>query len=66
VRFTDGPAVDDLREITSFRGRFCEQAREGERVLARGKLEKVVVREGEVYYRLPLGGRGDSMIVKAD
>jgi len=63
---TDGWEVGDLREITSFRGRFCEQAREGERVLARGKLEKVVVREGEVYYRLLLGGRGNSMIVKVD
>jgi len=60
---TDGWEVGDLREITSFRGRFCEQAREGERVLARGKLEKVVVRKGEVYYRLLLGGRGDSMTV---
>jgi predicted nucleotidyltransferase len=64
VRFTDGPAVDDLREITSFRGRFCEQAGEGEKVLARGKLERIVAKEGEVYHRLLLGGRGDSMTVK--
>jgi len=64
VRFTDGAAVDDLREITSFRGRFCEQAQEGERAIARGKLERVVAREGEVYHRLLLGGRGDFMIVK--
>jgi predicted nucleotidyltransferase len=63
VRFTDGPTVDDLREIASFRGRFCEQAGEGEKVLARGKLEKVVTKEGEVYHRLLLGGRGDSMTV---
>ena len=66
VRFTEGPEVDDLREITSFRGRFCEQAREGERVLAKGKLERVVAREGKVYHRLLLGRPGDSMIVKAD
>ncbi len=51
-------------EIASFRGRFCEQAREGERVRARGKLERVVTREGEVYHRLLLGGRGDFMVVK--
>jgi len=63
---TDGLEVGDLREITSFRGRFCEQAREGERVLARGKLERVVAKEGEIYHRLLLGGRGDSMIVKVD
>lgn len=64
VRFIDGPEVGDLREIASFRGRFCEQAEEGERVIARGKLERVVVGEGEVYRRLLLGGRGDSMTVK--
>ena len=64
VRFTDGPDVDDLREIVSFRGRFCEQAREGERVLARGKLERVITRVGEVYHRLLLGRPGDFMVVK--
>ena len=64
VRFTDGPDVDDLREIVSFRGRFCEQAREGERVLARGKLERVITRIGEVYHRLLLGRPGDFMVVK--
>jgi predicted nucleotidyltransferase len=53
-------------EIVSFRGRFCEQAREGERVIAKGKLERVVVREEKAYHRLLLGGRGDSMIVKRD
>jgi len=51
-------------EIVSFRGRFCEQAREGERVLARGKLERVITRIGEVYHRLLLGRPGDFMVVK--
>lgn len=64
VRFIDGPEAGALREIVSFRGRFCEQARDGERVIAKGKLEKVVVREGKVYHRLLLGGRGDSMTVR--
>jgi len=60
---TESPEVGDLREVVSFRGRFCEQAREGERVIARGKLEKVVIRESEVYHRLLLGGPGDFMVV---
>jgi len=60
---TDGSLVSDLREITSFRGRFCEQAREWERVVARGKLERVAGREGEAYHRLLLGGPGDFMTV---
>lgn len=58
------PAAPLPGEIVSFRGRFCEQAREGERVIAKGKLERVVAREGEAYHRLLLGGRGDSMTVK--
>ena len=62
VKFTDGPEVGDVREIASFRGRFCEQAREGERVIARGKLERVVAKEGKVYHRLLLGGPGDFMV----
>jgi hypothetical protein len=52
------------REIASFRGRFCEQAKEGERILARGKIERVVTREGESYHRLLLGRPGDFMVVK--
>ncbi len=50
-------------EIVSFRGRFCEQAREGERVGARGKLERVITEEKKIHYRLLLGARGDFMVV---
>ena len=50
-------------EIVSFRGRFCEQAREGERVCARGKLERVVTKGGKIHYRLLLGGPRDFMVV---
>jgi predicted nucleotidyltransferase len=41
-------------EIVSFRGRFCEQAHAGERVLARGMLEKVTNGRGFTY-RLVVG-----------
>ena len=40
--------------IVSYRGRFSEQALQGERVRARGILEKVLGREGE-YYQLVIG-----------
>ena len=64
VRLVRGqPAALLLEEIVSFRGRFCEQAREGERVRARGKLERVITKEGTIHYRLLLGGAGDFMIV---
>jgi len=64
VRLVRGqPAAPLLEEIVSFRGRFCEQAREGERVRARGKLERVITKGGTIHYRLLLGGAGDFMIV---
>ena len=41
-------------EIVSFRGRFCEQAFENEKVMARGKLEKVLTKNEE-FFRLVIG-----------
>ena len=41
-------------EIISFRGRFCEQAHTGERIRARGSLERVVDQRGDDY-RLVVG-----------
>lgn len=41
-------------EIVSFRGRFCEQVRKGENVLAKGTLEQVVGERG-VSHRLVIG-----------
>ena len=42
------------REVISFRGRFAEQAKKGERVFARGRLERVRSERLE-YYRLVVG-----------
>jgi len=54
-----------LTEITSFRGRFCEQARRGEWVIAQGKIEIVTTNSGEEYCRMVLGGKpSDFMILK--
>jgi len=41
-------------EVVSFRGRFAEQARLGDRVFARGRLEKVRSENSE-YFRLVVG-----------
>ncbi|MFQ5762094.1 MAG: nucleotidyltransferase domain-containing protein [Candidatus Bathyarchaeia archaeon] len=54
--------ASEVREIASFRGRFCEMAVEGETVLARGKLEKVQT-PNEAYYRLLLGGNGEDTLI---
>ena len=50
-----------LKEVTSFRGRFAEQALKGEVVEARGALEEVRFR-GERYQRLVVGASGDYMV----
>jgi len=53
-----------IKEINSFRGRFCEQARNGENVLIEGKLEKVKFREEDEYYRILLSDQvKDKMIL---
>jgi predicted nucleotidyltransferase len=43
-----------VTEVSSFRGRFCDQAVRGEWVVAQGKLESVTT-QGETHYRLLLG-----------
>jgi len=50
-----------LREVTSFRGRFAEQAFEGEVIDVRGTLEEVRFR-GERYQRIVVGAPGDYMV----
>ncbi|TFG26853.1 MAG: hypothetical protein EU532_08880, partial [Promethearchaeota archaeon] len=53
-----------LREINSFRGRFCEQALKGEKVIVEGKLEKVFYKDTEEYYRILLEDQvSDKMII---
>jgi len=53
----EGKRVEQLREIVSFRGRFCEQARKGETVIASGMVERVQKLEGKEYFRLLLGNK---------
>jgi len=66
VRVLDGPRAEDIEEIVSFRGRFCEQARVGESVTAQGKLEHVNDRRhGREYFRLLLGNKPSDFMVLA-
>ena len=65
VNILEGPRVEPLTEIISFRGQFCEQAVRCERVRAQGKIERKNTKEG-ISYRLILGNtRRDYMIVIA-
>jgi len=56
--------LNDLNEINSFRGRFCEQARKGEEVLVEGKLEEVIYKNSKIYSRILLTDQiQDKMII---
>ena len=64
VKIVEGSKVEPIKEIVSFRGRFCEQARVGETVIAEGKLERVQQHGKHDYYRLLLGSKpSDHMIL---
>lgn len=65
VQFLSGVKADpaQVREVYSFRGRFCEQAKTGDTIRASGKLEKVTGLNGESWFRVVVGGsRGDYLI----
>lgn len=56
VKVCDGTELEPIKEIVSFRGRFCEQAKTGETVEAQGKIELVSNNKtGAKHYRLILG-----------
>ena len=65
-RLANAEATGKLRtptQIISFRGRFCEQAHTGQRILAKGTLERVVDQRVDEY-RLVIGeSPSDSIIV---
>jgi uncharacterized protein len=64
VKPLEGSTIERIEEITSFRGRFCEQARKGETVVAQGKIERVTDRrQNNEHFRLLVGSRHSDYIV---
>ncbi len=64
VEVLDGRTVEPIEEIVSFRGRFCEQAKIGEAVIAEGKVERVQQEGMREHFRLLLGNKpSDHMIL---
>ncbi len=57
VTIIEGPNVEPIEEVVSFRGRFCEQAKRGETVIAEGKVERVQQEGKHEHYRLLLGNK---------
>ncbi len=66
VSVVEGPKLSPIIEISSFRGRFCEQAIEGETIEAQGKVEKVTDKKsGNEHYRLIIGSRPADYMVRS-
>jgi predicted nucleotidyltransferase len=64
VEILEGPTVEPIEEIVSFRGRFCEQAKSGEAVIAEGKVERVQQKGMREHFRLLIGSTpSDHMIL---
>lgn len=57
VKFLEGTRVKPISEIVSFRGRFCEQAKNNETIIAQGKIEKIIKKGQPEHYRLLLGNK---------
>ncbi|PVX27747.1 MAG: hypothetical protein CW716_00655 [Candidatus Bathyarchaeum sp.] len=64
VQTIEGNKTKPIEDIVSFRGRFCEQAKSGETVIAEGKLERVQQKGKRDHFRLLLGSKpSDHMIL---
>jgi hypothetical protein len=64
VRVVKGPKLTPIMEIASFRGRFCEQAKNGEPIEAQGKVELLTnSKTGSEHYRLILGNKPSDYMV---
>ncbi len=64
AQVVEGPKLKPIQEIVSFRGRFCEQANNGEAVEAQGKVEQVTNKKtGSEHYRLILGNKPSDYMV---
>jgi predicted nucleotidyltransferase len=64
VEILEGTKKVNIDEIASFRGRFCEHAKQGETVVAEGKLERLQQKGERDRFRLLLGSMpADHMIL---
>lgn len=64
VHFMEKSPGIEITEAVSYRGRFCEQAQVGERVLISGTLERIQAQDGKSWHRLLLGNHfEDTMIL---
>lgn len=56
VDVEEGPKVIDIREVITYEGLYADLAKVGEKIIVKGKLEKVLdKRTGEEYHRILVG-----------
>lgn len=56
VEILEGPKVDNIKEVASYEGIFCDIANENEEIIVKGKLEEVYdKRKNETYHRVQIG-----------
>jgi len=63
VKVVEGSKFKPIKEVASFRGRFCEQARNGEKIIVQGKIERVIKRDGTIYYRILVGNKPTDYVI---
>ena len=64
LRIIEGNKNKSIKEIVSFRGRFCQQALNGEKIIAQGKIEEVKNKHtNTLHYRLILGSKPTDYMV---
>ncbi len=64
VKVLEGPELSPIKEVVSFRGRFCEHAKNNEKIEAQGKIELVKNKNNpSEYYRLMLGNKPEDYMV---
>ena len=64
TKILQGNCAESHREIVSFRGRFCEQARKGEEIVASGTVESVKTEDAE-HFRLIIGNKPSDYMILA-
>jgi hypothetical protein len=65
AKIVEGPKLEGISEVASFRGRFCKQAKTGEKIVVQGKVERVTdKRQGREHYRVIIGNKpADYMVL---
>lgn len=61
IKLEDSSSEYNIVELKSYRGKFTEQVEKGEKIMARGTLERVIS-EGDTYYRVILGKKEDYLL----